>query len=189
MKSLKIIVPILIVLILIAFWVVGFYNRIVVLNEEVDTQWAQVESQYQRRFDLIPNLVESVKGVMNQEQDVFLGIAESRKDYMAAQTTSDKVAAVNSLEQNLGTMIGIMIERYPDLKSSQNVADLMTELEGTENRVSVERMRFNDKVKVYNVKVKRFPNNMLAGMFGFEVKAFYEAVEGSDIAPVVDLNL
>ena len=189
MKALKIVIPIVIVLLLIVWWVIGFYNGMVVLNEDVDNQWAQVETQYQRRFDLIPNLVESVKGVMNQEQEVFLGIAEARKNYLAAQTTSDKVASINSLEQNLGTMIGIMVERYPTLNSSKNVQDLMTQLEGAENRISVERKRFNDKTKVYNVKVKRFPNMILAGIMGFDEKDFFESVEGSEDAPTVDLNL
>jgi LemA protein len=173
---------------IIVLWVVGFYNSIVNLNESVDNQWAQVETQYQRRFDLIPNLVSSVKGVLTQEQAVFGDIADARTRYAGATTVNEKAGAATQVESALARLLVIM-ENYPVLKSNETVQSLMVELEGTENRISVERKRFNDSVKVYNVRIKTFPSNLLAKMFSFEVKNFFEAVEGSEKAPTVDLDL
>ena len=178
---------VLVVLALVVFWVIGFYNSTIRLSEEVDNGWAQVETQYQRRFDLIPNLVNAVKGSMEQEQEIFGQIAEARTRYAGATTVDEKVGAATQVEQGLGRLLLIM-ENYPNLKSIDAVQNMMAQLEGTENRISVERKRFNDKVKTYNVKIKRFPANMMAGMFGFDVRNFFEAVEGSDVAPTVDLS-
>ncbi|TSA55354.1 MAG: LemA family protein [Dehalococcoidia bacterium] len=171
--------------IIIAVSLVGMYNGLVTKSQGVDAQWSQVETQYQRRYDLIPNLVNSVKGMMTQEQKVFLAIAEARTKYGAAQTVNEKAVAAGEVETALGRLLAI-IENYPDLKSSQNVTQLMDELAGTENRISVERRRFNDLTRDYNTQVKTFPTNMLAGMFGFSERQYFQSVTGSDTPPKVE---
>lgn len=174
------------VAVLAAAWAFMSYNGLVSSNEAVTNQWAQVETQYQRRFDLIPNLVNSVKGIMNQEQEVFSAIADARTRYSGAQTADEKAAAATQVESALGRLL-VITENYPELKSSQNVQDLMTQLEGTENRISVERKRYNDLVQVYNLQVKRIPGSFFAGMFGFKEHAYFEAAEGAATVPSVDL--
>jgi len=171
--------------IIIAVSLVGIYNSLVTKSQAVDAQWSQVETQYQRRFDLIPNLANSVKGMMQQEQTVFLAIAEARTKYGAAQTVNEKAVAAGEVETALGRLLAV-IENYPDLKSSQNVTQLMDELAGTENRISVERRRFNDLVRDYNTQIKTFPTNMLAGMFGFSEKQYFQSVSGAETAPKVE---
>jgi LemA protein len=171
--------------IIIAVSLVGIYNSLVTKSQAVDGQWSQVETQYQRRYDLIPNLVNSVKGMMQQEQTVFLAIAEARTKYGAAQTVNEKAVAAGEVETALGRLLAV-IENYPDLKSSQNVTQLMDELAGTENRISVERRRYNELVRDYNTQIKTFPTNMLAGMFGFTEKAYFKSVSGADQAPKVE---
>lgn len=171
--------------IIIAVSLVGIYNSLVTKSQGVDAQWSQVETQYQRRYDLIPNLVNSVKGMMTQEQTVFLAIADARTKYGAAQTVNEKAAAAGEVETALGRLLVVM-ENYPDLKSSQNVTQLMDELAGTENRISVERRRFNDLVRDYNTQIKTFPTNMLAGMFGFSEKQYFQSVSGAETAPKVE---
>jgi LemA protein len=171
--------------IIIAVTLTGMYNGLVTKSQAVDAQWSQVETQYQRRYDLIPNLVNSVKGMMTQEQTVFLAIADARTKYGAAQTVNEKAVAAGEVETALGRLLAIM-ENYPDLKSSQNVTQLMDELAGTENRISVERRRFNDLTREYNVQIKTFPTNMLAGMFGFSEKQYFQSVTGSDTPPKVE---
>ncbi|MEK7554947.1 MAG: LemA family protein [Patescibacteria group bacterium] len=163
------------------------YNGLVTANENVDTQWAQVETQYQRRFDLIPNLVESVKGIFNQEKEIFTALADARTKYSGAATVDAKAAAAGEVEGALGRLLAI-IENYPQLRSAENVQTLMAQLEGTENRVSVERGRFNESVRDMNLRVKRFPSNMFAAIFGFDERAYFEAVEGASEAPTVDLE-
>lgn len=172
------------VIVLIALWVLVSYNGLVKSNLSVDSGWAQVESQYQRRLDLIPNLVSSVQGVLKQEKDVFIALAEARQGYAGAKTVNEKVAAASQIETSLGRLLAI-VENYPQLKSSEAMQTLMAQLEGTENRVAVERMRFNDSVKAYNVKTKTFPSNLIAKMFGFEERNFFEAVKGAEVAPQV----
>ncbi len=172
------------VVVALALMISGFYNNLVVSREKVDNQWAQVQTQYQRRFDLIPNLVETVKGVAKQEQTVFGQIADARTKYGAAQTTDEKVAAANELETSLSRLL-VIVENYPTLKSSESYQTLMTQLEGTENRVSVERQRFNDTVKDYNLTIKRFPANLLAGAFGFNEKTYFGAEASAQTAPAV----
>jgi LemA protein len=154
------------------------------LNIAADTQWKQVETQYQRRFDLIPNLVESAKGVMKQEQAVFDAIAEARTRYSGAVTTDQKVAATNQVESALGRLL-VITENYPTLKSSETVQSLMTQLEGTENRVSTERMRFNEDIQSYNLKVTRFPGSIMASIFGFGTRQYFNAASGAENAPAV----
>ena len=163
----------------------GTYNSLVAKSQTVDAQWAQVETQYQRRYDLIPNLVNSVKGIMAQEQTVFNAIAEARTRYTGAQTTDEKAAAAGDVEAALGRLLVVM-ENYPQLRSIEAVTQLMDELAGTENRISVERRRYNDDVRTYNTAIKTFPTNLLAGMFGFTEKQYFESVSGADQAPVVE---
>jgi len=164
------------------FWM--SYNSFVSLNTAVDVQWAQVESQFQRRFDLIPNLVASVQGIMKQEKDVFGAISEARTRYAGAQSVNEKAAAASQVEGALGRLLVIM-ENYPQLTSGATVRDLMTQLEGTENRISVERQRYNDAVGVLNIKVQRFPSNIAAGIFGFDARELFKAAAGAENAPKV----
>lgn len=161
------------------------YNNLVSGNELINNQWAQVETQYQRRLDLIPNLVESVKGVMKQESKIFGELADARTHYAAAQTIDQKTAAANQLEGTFGRLLVIM-ENYPQLKSSENVQTLMVQIEGTENRISVERRRYNDEVRTYNIKLKTVPAKWLARWFGFAERMYFEAVKGSEQAPKVN---
>lgn len=175
----------LVVVILLAIFSV--YNNLVALNESVDAQWAQVESQYQRRFDLIPNLVESVKGIMSQEKQIFTALAEARTKYSGAQTISEKAQAAGEVESALSRLL-VVVENYPTLKSSENVSTLMVQIEGTENRISVERKNYNDLVREYQTKIKTFPTNVFAKMLGFSDKNYFESVEGSESAPQVDFN-
>lgn len=172
------------VVVVIIGYILSAYNSFVNANEAVDNQWAQVETQYQRRFDLIPNLVEAVKGNMKQEQAVFGAIAEARTRYAGAKTTDEKAAAATGVESALARLLVVM-ENYPELRSSSAVETLMTQLEGTENRISVERKRFNDTVRVINTMTKRIPGKWFASWFGFEPRNYFEAAEGSEKAPAV----
>jgi LemA protein len=180
--------PIIIIaaIVVLALYVGGKYNSFVRQNEGVDTQWAQVESQYQRRYDLIPNLVASVQGAMKQETAVFTAIAGARTRYAGAATPEQKAAAANGVETSLARLLVVM-ENYPQLKSIDTVQSLMSELAGTENRVAVERMRYNETVRDYNIGVKTFPGSLVAGMFGFAPRTMFEAQEGAQIAPKVNL--
>jgi len=171
----------------LALSLVGLYNSLIVKTQAIDNQWAQVETQYQRRFDLIPNLVRSVEGIMFQEQTVFGQLAEARTRYSGAKGTAEKLEAANGIESALGRLLVVM-ENYPELRSSTNVSQLMDELAGTENRVAVERRRFNDLTRDYNTTIKKFPNNLLAGMFGFQERPYFEAAEGAEQAPTVEIN-
>jgi LemA protein len=186
-SSLKILIGIVIAIALLVLPMISTYNSLVTMNENVDAQWAMVESKLQRRFDLIPNLVESVKGIMNQEQEVFGNIADARARMAGAQTTEERVEASNALEGALGRLLVVM-ENYPQLRSAENVTRLMDELAGTENRISVERDRYNTAVSDYNKAIKRFPRNIMAGAMGFDAKAYFEATAGAENAPKVDLN-
>ncbi len=174
-------------LILIGLVLMSTYNGLVTKGQQVDAQWAQVETQYQRRFDLIPNLVETVKGYFKQEQDVFGQIAEARTRYSGAATPSEKAQAATGVESALGRLL-VIIENYPDLKSNQTVLGLMDELAGTENRVSVERKKYNDLVRDYNTTVKKFPTMFIAQLFGFGDKAYFEAAEAAEAAPTVKFS-
>lgn len=186
MKSLVVILGALgLIVVLGVVAVVGYYNGLVTKTQNIDGQWAQVETQYQRRLDLIPNLVNTVKGLFAQEQAVFGEIAEARTRYAGAATVDEKAAAAGELEGALGRLL-VIIENYPEIKSDAAVVGLMDELAGTENRVTVERRRFNDLVKDYNTTIKRFPGNMIAPMFGFSERAYFEAVEGAEKAPTVE---
>jgi len=180
----KVLIILVVVVAILGLYAWGIYNKMVTANENVDNMWAQVETQYQRRFDLIPNLVESVKGAMAQEQKVFGDLAEARTRYSGAQTINEKAEAATQVESALGRLLVVM-ENYPQLKSVETVQTLMVQIEGTENRISVERKRFNDAARDFNVMVKRIPAKWLASMYGFSEKAYFEAAAGSENAPAV----
>lgn len=184
-KSTRIWLAVGVVILLFIFWLVSGYNGLVAKTEGVGGQWAQVEAQYQRRFDLIPGLVESVKGIMEQEQTVFTALAEARTRYAGAATVAEKAAAATQVETALGRLLVIM-EDYPELRSAEAVQTFMAQLEGTENRISVERGRYNDRVRVLNVAVRRFPTNVLASVFGFGNGVYFESDEGAEKAPKVE---
>lgn len=162
----------------------GTYNNFVTLDETVKTAWAQVENQLQRRYDLIPNLVETVKGYAKQEKDVFVEVTNARAKVGGAGNVPDKISANNELTSALSRLL-IVVERYPDLKSNQNFMRLQDELAGTENRIAVERKRYNDAVQTYNIAVKSFPANILAGMFGFAPATLFDAPAAASAAPQV----
>ncbi len=180
----KVLYAVLVVVVVVLLYGGAVYNNLVNKNEGIDNQWAQVESQYQRRFDLIPNLVNSVKGAMKQEQEVFGKLADARTKYGSAATVNDKAKAASEVESALGRLLVVM-ENYPQLKSSDTVITLMSQLEGTENRISVERKRFNDATQEYNLIVKRFPSKLVAVMFGFGEKNYFESATGAENAPNV----
>lgn len=175
------------VLIILGLWFMGAYNSFITLDQHVTTQWAQVETQYQRRFDLIPNLVESVKGIFEQEQEVFGALAQARTKYGSAQGAEQRAQAANEVESALSRLL-VVVENYPQLRSSENVRQLMDELAGTENRIATERRRYNETVQEYNIAVKRFPGNMLASIFGFKERTPFQAEQGSDQAPDVNFS-
>jgi LemA protein len=162
----------------------GTYNQFVTLDEAVKSSWAQVENQLQRRYDLIPNLVETVKGYAKQEKDVLVEVTNARARVGGATTVPDKISANNALSGALSRLL-VVVERYPDLKSNQNFLHLQDELAGTENRISVERRRYNETVQTYNVAIRSFPANLLAGLYGFGKAAFFEAPAAAKGAPQV----
>ncbi len=162
----------------------GTYNQFVTLDESVKSSWAQVENQLQRRYDLIPNLVETVKGFAKQEKDVLVEVTNARARVGGATTIPDKISANNELSGALSRLL-VVVEKYPDLKSNQNFLRLQDELAGTENRISVERRRYNEVVQTYNVAIRSFPANLLAGLYGFEKTAFFEAPAAAKTAPQV----
>lgn len=185
---------IIVVLVVGAFmWFMGTYNSLVTHNEGVSAQWANVENQYQRRSDLIPNLVSTVKGYATHENATLTAVVEARAkatqtqlnfDDINEQTLAQFSQAQGELSSALSRLM-VSVEAYPDLKANQNFLDLQTQLEGTENRISTERRRFNEAVKTYNVYVKQFPRNIIAGMFGFTAKNFFAAEAGTEVAPEV----
>ncbi len=184
-KKLIILAAIVVFVILIPYsYLKGTYNSLVTMDEAVKAAWAQVENQLQRRYDLIPNLVETVKGYAAQEKEVFLRVTEARSKVGGATTVSDKIAANNGLSAALSRLL-LVVERYPELKSNTNFLRLQDELAGTENRISVERRRYNETVKVYNIRIRRFPTNLLAGLFGFEKASFFEVPKERQEAPKV----
>jgi LemA protein len=163
------------------------YNRFVSEEEAVKAQWAQVENQLQRRNDLIPNLVETTKGFAQQERDVFQAIADSRAKLAGAQTTEQKIQAANEQSSALARLL-VVVENYPQLKSSETFARLMDELAGTENRIAVERMRYNERVQQYNTSRRQFPANITASVFGFDEYPLYQVPESAKVAPKVDFS-
>lgn len=187
-KWIWVLTPIAVVF-MFGMYLISGYNNLIGMEAEVDNSWAQVENVYQRRNDLIPNLVNSVEGSMKQEQEVFGRIADARQ--IAGNATGvDEVGEANAqLNQEIQTLVNVIQENYPELASSDNVKDLMTQLEGTENRISVERMRYNEEVTKYNKAIRRIPMNFVAGITGFDRKDLFEMDEGADEAPTVDFNV
>ncbi|MEY4093240.1 MAG: hypothetical protein RLZZ53_439 [Acidobacteriota bacterium] len=164
------------------------YNKFVSQEEAIKTQWAQVENQLQRRNDLIPNLVETTKGFAQQERDVFQAIADSRAKLAGAGTPDQKMAAANEQSSALARLL-VVVEQYPVLKSDATFARLMDELAGTENRIAVERMRYNEQVQAYNTSRRQFPANITASIFGFSDQyKLFEAPPEAKVAPKVDFN-
>jgi LemA protein len=183
---------VIIILALIALVVFGQYigvrNTLVTKNEAVKAAWSQVDIVLQRRADLIPNLVETVKGYAKQEQTVFGDIAKARSALLSAGTPADKIAANNQLDGALGRLL-LIVENYPQLKSNENFLRLQDELAGTENRIAVERKRYNDTLQDYNTYIQQFPNNVFAGWTGFKPNdAYFKAAEGSREAPRVNFG-
>ncbi|MBW2599717.1 MAG: LemA family protein [Deltaproteobacteria bacterium] len=184
-RNLLITVAVIAVILLMLYsGVKGAYNSFVTLDEGVKASWAQVENQLQRRYDLIPNLVETVKGFARQEKEVFIGVTEARAKVGGAKNIPDKIAANNQLTGALSRLL-VTVERYPDIKSNQNFIRLQDELAGTENRIAVERRRYNETVKTYNVRIRTFPANIMAGMFGFTKAEFFEVPESAKAVPGV----
>jgi len=186
-------VIVLITILLYSFFV-GKYNSMVELDENTSTAWANVETQYQRRADLIPNLVNTVKGFAEQEKDVLIGVTEARSKASSIQIDPSNMTAANmqqfqaaqgELSSALSRLL-VTVERYPDIKSNQNFLELQAQLEGTENRISVERRRFNETVNIYNKYIRKFPNSIVAGINDFGRRPLFEAQEGTENAPTVE---
>jgi LemA protein len=163
------------------------YNGLVTSQESVDAAWYQVENQYQRRVDLIPNLIETVKGYAAHEEKVFTEVAKYRSQWSAATTSEERVDVANGMESIISRLV-VVVENYPDLKASDGFKAFQAQLEGTENRIAVERMRYNEKVRDYNTQLKRIPSSFVAGMSGFEPKAYFEADKGAQDVPKVNFN-
>ena len=175
----------IVILIIIIF--TSSYNGLVNRELKVDQSAADLDVQLQRRFDLIPNLVKSVEGALEQEREIIGKVTEARTKYASAGTGDERVAAAGELEGALSRLL-VVVENYPQVASLQNVRDLQVQLEGTENRVAQARRSYNETVTDFNSAVRRFPRSIVAAMFGFEKRALFEAVSGADVAPSVDLN-
>lgn len=185
MKGLIIVLGVLLVIAIGMYsYLKGAYNSLVSLDEGVKAAWAQVENQLQRRYDLIPNYVETVKGYAAHEKDVLVQVTEARAKVGGAATVDEKIDANNQLSSALSRLL-LVVEQYPDLKANTNFIRLQDELSGTENRIAVERMRFNEAVKTYNITIRHFPTNIIAGMFGFEKATFFEVPKERQEAPKV----
>ncbi|MBN1980698.1 MAG: LemA family protein [Chitinivibrionales bacterium] len=183
-KTIVITVVAVVIVLMLYSGIKGSYNSFVTLDEQVNSAWAQVENQFQRRYDLIPNLVNTVKGYASHEKEVLTAVTDARSRVGSAQTIPDKIQADQQLTSALGRLMVVM-ENYPNLKADQSFLNLQSQLEGTENRISVERRRYSEVVQQYNVTIRRFPQSILAGMFGFQRKPFFEAVKDAQQAPKV----
>ncbi|MBO7268980.1 MAG: LemA family protein [Bacteroidales bacterium] len=193
-KGLIILIAVAAVVLGIFFWFQGNYNNMVKMDEGVQAAWSQVENVYQRRADLIPNLVATVKGYASHEQQTLEGVISARSKATQITVnpedlTSEQLAKYQKAQGELGSALGKLLaitENYPDLKANTNFLELQAQLEGTENRIAVERKKFNDAARVYNTTIRQFPKNIVAGMFGFEKKPYFEAAEGAQEAPKVE---
>lgn len=187
-NSLPLIGGLIAIALVVGMILLGGYNRMVTLDERVNESWAQVENQLQRRYDLIPNLVETVKGVAAQEKEIFVGVAEARSRFTNAETVGEKVAASSMLERALGRLIAVR-EAYPELKSNESFLKLQDQLEGTENRLTVERRRYNEVAKELNTAVRRFPGTIYASIAGVDRRDYFELTdESAREAPAVDFG-
>jgi LemA protein len=175
------------ILLLIILVLTGSYNGLVDRELTVDQSVADLDVQLQRRFDLIPNLVKSVEGALEQEREIIGKVTEARTRYAGAASGNDRVAAAGELEGALSRLL-VVVESYPQVASLQNVRDLQVQLEGTENRVAQARRTYNETVTDFNRAIRRFPRSIIAGIFGFEKRTLFEAAAGADVAPTVDLN-
>ncbi len=193
-KSWIVIVIIIIIIIVIYSWLKGSYNKMVTYEEGINTSWANVENVYQRRADLIPNLVNTVKGYAEHEKQTLTEVIDARAKATSVSINPGELSAA-SMQQFQQAQAGlssalsklmVVVERYPDLKANQNFLELQAQLEGTENRIANERRKFNETTKTYNIYIKKFPKNILANMFGFEQKPYFEAEKGTEKAPVVE---
>lgn len=192
MKKSTIIV--LVIIAAVAIWGITGYNGLVNAEETVSNAWSNVESQYQRRADLIPNLVNTVKGYAEHEAQTLQAVTDARvratqMNVNAEDLTPEKLLEYQKVQGELGTALGRLLaitEAYPELKANENFLELQAQLEGTENRIAVARQNFNETVKEYNTSIRKFPRNLLAGMFGFEKRPYFEAQEGAAVAPQVN---
>ena len=191
-KKLGLVITLAVVAVIV-IWGVSGYNGLVSMDEGVQNKWADVETQYQRRADLIPNLVNTVKGYAAHEKETLEGVVKARSEAtsvkidaenMTAEQMAQYQKAQNGVSSALSKLL-LVVEKYPDLKANQNFLELQSQLEGTENRITVARRDFNGAAKEYNTAIRKFPKNILAGMFGFEKKAYFEAQEGAEKAPEV----
>lgn len=193
-KGYIVLIVIAVVILSIFFWFRGSYNGMVSMSETVSSQWSNVENQYQRRLDLIPNLVNTVKGYAAHEQQTLEDVVNARAKATQTQINFDQLdeatlKKVNNVQGELSSALSRLMaisESYPDLKANQNFLELQAQLEGTENRIAVERRKFNETVKNYNAYIRQFPKNMIAGMFGFVPKPYFEATAGAENAPKVE---
>lgn len=192
-KTWIILAAIAVVIFLVVSWYFGTYNKMVSMDEGVKAQWSQVENVYQRRSDLIPNLVSTVKGYADFEKETLTQVIEARAkatsvninpEKLDAQSLQNFQQAQSGLSSALGRLM-VVVEKYPELKANQSFLDLQAQLEGTENRITVERQKFNESAQVYNAYTRKIPNSIIAGMGGFEKKAYFEAEKGAEKAPEV----
>lgn len=186
-RSLAVLLGLVALAIVFGLWAVGGYNSLVTGHQNVETAWAAVETQYQRRFDLIPNVINTVKGSAQFEQQTLTDVTAARTQWQNGTTLESRVEAAGKLDSAIGRLM-VTVEAYPQLKSTEAFRDLITELEGTENRVAVARLDYNNSVRNYNLTVRRFPGMVLAAIFGFEAEPGFEASEGAENAPAVDFN-
>lgn len=184
-KSLIITLVIVAIILVPVFMVIGSYNNLVKLDEQVNGSWAQVENQLKRRADLIPNLVNTVKGFAAQEQEVLIGVTEARSRLESASTPEEYAQANGQLNTAL-ERLNVVVERYPELKSNENFIRLQDELAGTENRIAVARKDYNESAQIFNSKIRRFPTNIIANMFGFEKREYFEIDESDKDVPEVN---
>jgi LemA protein len=182
-----IVIVVVLVVIGVVFYAISAYNSLTKLDVEVKAAWSQVENQLQRRNDLIPNLVNTVKGFAKQEKSIFENVANARAKLAGAASREDKINAANEVSGALGRLLAV-VENYPQLKSDANFRQLMDELAGTENRIAVERMRYNEVVKVFNQSIRVFPKNIIANAFNFKEAKLFEAAAGAKEVPKVDFN-
>lgn len=172
---------------LLAVWVFSGYNTLVTQRQNVDTAWGQVETQYQRRFDLIPNLQATVRGAANFEQETFTAVTAARSQWQDAGSRDEQVAAAGAFDSALSRLL-VTVEAYPQLQATQAFRDFMTQLEGTENRIATARRDYNEAVRDYNLAVRRFPGLILAALFGYDAEPGFEAADGADEAPTVNFD-
>ncbi len=168
-------------------WAFGTYNGLVRAKAALENSWAQVETQYQRRIDLVPNLQATVQGAANFEQETFTAVTAARSQWQQANTLTEQVEATNQFESALSRLL-VTVEAYPQLQATQSFRDFMVQLEGTENRIAVARRDYNDQVTEYNVYVRTFPRNLLAGLFGYDAAPFFSSTPGAEEAPVVNFE-